>query len=304
MVLGETEVAQTVEPVKLPPEEEKPKDWEEELMSTCFQKHFAIRRDNCIVYHYPMNPVYIRLPAPLEELGYFSMEMIIPEGFSSVGWMFSKSTDTQGAWNNMELRKFGEDIRVTVMDVVNGKEIKYPWHNSNIGGVSPMFQNQLETFVRFAYDNPTKELVTTVNGFEYLRHPMACGGEANEFTLYGDVFIPDLTIPCKDMGTPFTVHLNGPVLYNDKYTIKFIPKPPAKILTATFGDIIIAVDLEKHKELLSENGPCQLEISSHSNCAFVELGGKTIQEIWRRLVTPQVVIDGDVVIKRITISKG
>lgn len=40
---------------------------------------------------------------------------------------------------------------------------------------------------------------TTVNGFEYLRHPMACGGEANEFTLYGDVFIPDLTIPCKDM---------------------------------------------------------------------------------------------------------
>ncbi|KAM7308071.1 uncharacterized protein ISCGN_011706 [Ixodes scapularis] len=53
MVLGETEVAQTVEPVKLPPEEEKPKDWEQELMSTCFQKHFGIRRNNCIVYHYP-----------------------------------------------------------------------------------------------------------------------------------------------------------------------------------------------------------------------------------------------------------
>ncbi|EEC16427.1 hypothetical protein IscW_ISCW011937 [Ixodes scapularis] len=123
MVLGETEVAQTVEPVKLPPEEEKPKDWEQELMSTCFQKHFGIRRNNCIVYHYP----------------------------------------------------------------------------------------------------------TTVNGIEYLRHPMACGGEANEFTLYGDVFIPDLTIPCRDMETPFTVNLNGPVLYNDKYTIKFIPKPPAKM---------------------------------------------------------------------------
>lgn len=79
----------------------------------------------------------------------------------SVCWMFSKSTDTQGAWNHMELRKFGEDMRVTVMDVINGKEIKYPWHNSNIGGVSPMFQNQLETFVRFAYDKPSKELVVS-----------------------------------------------------------------------------------------------------------------------------------------------
>lgn len=63
MVLGETEVAQTVEPVKLPPEEEKPKDWEQELMSTCFQKHFAIRRNNCIVYHYPVSELHLEKAA-------------------------------------------------------------------------------------------------------------------------------------------------------------------------------------------------------------------------------------------------
>ncbi|KAL3198695.1 hypothetical protein MRX96_044330, partial [Rhipicephalus microplus] len=240
-----------------------------------------------------------------------------------VHWEFTHSSDRHHVWNSTEITSVGHHkVRVTFQDLVDGKEDKYEWHNSDIGSVAPVFKPHSEHFMQLHYDDKEKQLCaaslpppqiiaytfpvtpTYVNGREYNRHDMDEGGIANEFTLYGSVFIPELVIPCEFKQLPLTVNLNGAVAYNDTYTIRFHVKPPGKKLSLNFGEISFDIDLEEHKEQLHRATHEELQVSSHSSCAFLSLNRKMVANSMRRLVTPVMIIDGDIEITNLHIGKG
>lgn len=258
-----------------------------------------------ICYHYPLTPVYIKLPKSIREIGDIYLQMVMPVDFKRVNWEFTHSADTRHVWNSTEIMSTGHhSVRVTFQDLVDGKEDKYEWHNSDVGSVTPVFKPHSEHFMQLHYDDEEKQLVTYVNGREYNRHDMDEGGIANEFTLYGTVFIPELVIPCEFKTMPLTVNLNGAVAYNDTYTIRFHVKPPGKKLMLNFGEITFNIDLEEHQDELHRSTHEELQVSSHSSCAFLSLNRKMIANSMRRLVTPMMVIDGDIQIVNLQIGKG
>ncbi|XP_077486202.1 uncharacterized protein LOC144097334 [Amblyomma americanum] len=258
-----------------------------------------------ICYRYPVTPVYIKLPKPIQELGDIYMQMVMPVDFKRVNWEFTQSADRHHVWNCTEIVNIGHHtVRVTFQDLVDGKEDKYEWHNSDVGSVCPVFKPHSEHFMQLHYDKEEKQLVTLVNGREYNRHDMDEGGKANEFTLYGTVFIPDLVIPYQFGSMPFSVNLNGPVVYNDTYSIRFHVKPNGKKMSLNFGEITFHINLEEHKELMGNASYEEMQVSSHSSCAFVTLNRKIIDQSMRRLVTPVMIIDGDIELVSLQIGKG
>lgn len=258
-----------------------------------------------ICYRYPVTPVYIKLPKSIKEIGDIYMQMVMPVDFKRVSWEFTHSSDRHHVWNSTEILGIGHHkVRVTFQDLVDGKENKYEWHNSDIGSVAPVFKPHCEHFMQLHYDDKEKQLVTYVNGREYNRHDMDEGCIANEFTLYGSVFIPELVIPCEFKEMPLTVNLNGAVAYNDTYSIRFHVKPPGKKLSLNFGEISFDIDLEEYKDQLHRATHEELQVSSHSSCAFVSLNRKMVAKSMRRLVTPVMIIDGDIEITNLQIGKG
>lgn len=261
--------------------------------------------DPNITYHYPVTPVYIKLPKPIQELGDLYMQMVMPVDFKRVNWEFTQSADRHHVWNCTEIISVGHHtVRITYQDLVDGKEDKYDWHNSDVGSVCPVFKPHCEHFMQFHYDKEEKQLVTFVNGREYNRHDMDEGGVANEFTLYGTVFIPELIIPYQFGTLPLSVNLNGPVAYNDTYTIRFDVKPNGKKMTLNFGEITFTISLEDHKEVMGRSQHEEVQVSSHSSCAFVTINRKIIDQSMRRLVTPVMIVDGDIDIVSMQIGKG
>ncbi|KAL1477768.1 hypothetical protein MTO96_035493 [Rhipicephalus appendiculatus] len=239
-----------------------------------------------ICYRYPVTPVYIRLPKSIKEVGDIYMQMVMPVDFKRVHWEFTHSSDRHHVWNSTEIVSAGHHkVRVTFQDLVDGKEDKYEWHNSDVGSVAPVFKPHSEHFMQLHYDDKEKQLVTY-------------------FTLYGTVFIPELVIPCEFKELPLTVNLNGAVAYNDTYTIRFHVKPPGKRLSLNFGEISFDIDLEEHKEQLHRATHEELQVSSHSSCAFLSLNRKMVANSMRRLVTPVMIIDGDIEITNLHIGKG
>lgn len=258
-----------------------------------------------ICYRYPVSPVYVKLPKPIKDLGDIYMQMVMPVDFKRVNWEFTQSADRHHVWNCAEITSIGQHaVRVTFQDLVDGKEDKYEWHNSDVGSVCPVFKPHSEHFMQFHYDKEEKQLVTFVNGREYNRHDMDEGGIANEFTLYGTVFIPELIIPYQFDSLPFTASLNGPVVYNDTYSVRFHVKPNGKRVTLNFGEITFTINLDEHKEVLDRSSYEEIQVSSHSSCAFVTLNRKIIDQSMRRLVTPVMIIDGDIELVSLQIGKG
>ncbi|XP_077539274.1 uncharacterized protein LOC144151963 [Haemaphysalis longicornis] len=257
-----------------------------------------------ICYKYPITPVYIRLPKPIRELGDIYMQMVIPVDFKRVNWEFTQSSDRHHVWNSTEITELSRHIRIVFQDLNDGNEDKYEWHNSDVGSVAPVFKRHAEHFMQFHYDKDEKQLVTMVNGREYNRHDMDEGGIANEFTLYGTVFIPELVIPYQFGEMPFTLNLNGAVAYNDTYTIKFKVKPDGEKVKLNFGEIEFTLKFADHAEVMNRSQHEEIQVSSHSSCAFVSLNRKMVDQSMRRLVTPVMIIDGDIDIHSIQVGKG
>lgn len=257
-----------------------------------------------ICYKYPITPVYIKLPKPIRELGDIYMQMVFPVDFKRVNWEFTQSSDSHHVWNSTEVTAQSRRMRIVFQDLVDGKEDQYEWHNSDVGSVTPVFKPHSEHFTQFHYDKEEKQLVTIVNGREYNRHDMDEGGVANEFTLYGTVFIPELVIPYEFKEMPFTVNLNGAVAYNDTYNIKFKVKPSGEKIKLNFGEIEFTVKFDEHAEVMNRSAHEEIHVSSHSSCAFVSLNRKMVDQSMRRLVTPVMIIDGDIEIHSIQIGKG
>ncbi|KAK8778653.1 hypothetical protein V5799_020003 [Amblyomma americanum] len=208
-----------------------------------------------ICYRYPVTPVYIKLPKPIQELGDIYMQMVMPVDFKRVNWEFTQSADRHHVWNCTEIVNIGHHtVRVTFQDLVDGKEDKYEWHNSDVGSVCPVFKPHSEHFMQLHYDKEEKQLVSM----------------------------------------PFSVNLNGPVVYNDTYSIRFNVKPNGKKMSLNFGEITFHINLEEHKELMGNASYEEMQVSSHSSCAFVTLNRKIIDQSMRRLVTPVMIIDGDI----------
>lgn len=257
-----------------------------------------------ICYKYPITPVYVKLPKPIRELGDIYMQMVFPVDFKRVNWEFTHSSDSHHVWNSTEVTAHSRRLRIVFQDLVDGKEDQYEWHNSDVGSVAPVFKAHSEHFTQFHYDKEEKQLVTMVNGREYNRHDMDEGGIANEFTLYGTVFIPELVIPYEFKEMPFTVNLNGAVAYNDAYNIKFKVKPGGEKVKLNFGEIEFTVKFDEHAEVMNRSTHEEINVSSHSSCAFVSLNRKMVDQSMRRLVTPVMIIDGDIEIHSIQIGKG
>lgn len=257
-----------------------------------------------ICYKYPITPVYIKLPKPIRELGDIYMQMVIPLDFKRVNWEFTQSADSHHVWNSTEVTIPSRHLRIIFQDLDDGKETQYEWHNSDVGSVAPVFRVHAEHFMQFHYDQEEKQLVTLVNGREFNRHDMDEGGIANEFTLYGSVFIPELVIPYEFNEMPFTVNLNGAVAYNDSYTIRFKVKPNGEKIKLNFGEIEFTIRFDEHTEVMNRSSYEEIQVSSHSSCAFVSLNRKMVDQSMRRLVTPVMIIDGDIDIHSIQIGKG
>lgn len=271
--------------------------------SNAIGDHVRALYESCFCYHYPRSPVYVKLQQPIQEIEDIHIDLVFPKDFKTLRWYFSKSTDKDHEWNAMELKNFGDGIIACFSNNFKGEEDKYSWHNSDVGNAVPVFKQGMEHFVRLHYDKKTSELVTSVNGREYNRHEMPEGADANEFTLYGDVYVTDLIVPYKSLATPLKVDLIGAVLYDDKYSIIFDTTHNSKMVTLSFGDMRLEVDLEKEKEHLQDRRN-DLEVTSYSNCAFLTLNRKILEQVSRRLVTDHMLITGDIKIHKIEISKG
>ncbi|XP_064489453.1 uncharacterized protein LOC135401157 [Ornithodoros turicata] len=256
-----------------------------------------------ISYCYPRSPVYIHLPKPLKEVGSIFFQAIMPKNIRLGMWEFTKKGDMKNIWGNMTLNGYGGWFRVTSSNVKAGNTDQYEWHNSDVGRVCKVFEHGGEHFVELHLDKETGDLVTKVDGLVYNIHDMEDGADADEFTMYGDFYLPEVAIPFDDFKLPYAVDLNGGVCFADVYEITFVPDEKARDMTITFGDVKFTIDFRDHREAMGKYSREKVTINSHCNCAFISLNNKIVHEVMRRLTATQMVIEGDIKLHHVTVRK-